>query len=142
MEAATLIRPEPAPALRVRPASHQPRREPPKRAAMALVLVLAQSLVSVIHDDAVLSRPDTRNVTRSWRVAHIPAGARVVIEPQVSDDWATDVGTTPFSRGARAVALNFDWSIDYYPQPYRRPGPEMSIYRLSRGVCGTYVSSG
>jgi hypothetical protein len=50
------------------------------------VLLLAQSLVSVIHDDAVLSRPDTRNLTRSWMVAHIPAGARMVIEPQVPDD--------------------------------------------------------
>jgi hypothetical protein len=49
---------------------------------------------------------------------------------------------TPFSPGERPVPFNFDWSIDHYPQSYRRPGPEMSIYRLTGGVCGSYVSSG
>jgi hypothetical protein len=32
--------------------------------------------------------------------------------------------------------LNFDWSFDYYPLRYRRPGPVMSIYRLPGGRCG------
>jgi hypothetical protein len=50
--------------------------------------------------------------------------------------------TTPFAPAARAVPFNFDRSIDYYPGAYRRPGPEMSIYRLSGGSCGTKVSSG
>ena len=56
------------------------------------VLLLAQSLVAVLHNDAVLSRPDTRNLTRAWMVGHVPAGAKVVLEPVVSDNWATDVG--------------------------------------------------
>ncbi len=200
---------------------------------VAVILMLAQSLFAVLHDDAVLSRPDTRNLTRAWMVAHVPAGAKVVIEPVVPDNWATDVGraldatptgdrwhrwptwltnldpngnplasgqrryvvvdqyervlrpalldsyvqggycwlvigslqagrafaqpaaapgavqyyaalaqraklvyhVTPFSHGAQAVPFDFDWSIDYYPRQYRRPGPEMSVYHLTGGKC-------
>jgi hypothetical protein len=46
----------------------------------------------VIHNDEVLSRPDTRNLTRSWMVAHVPAGSKVVIEPVVPNEWGTDIG--------------------------------------------------
>ncbi len=60
--------------------------------AIVAVLMLTQSVVAVLHNDAVLSRPDTRNLVRKWMVANIPAGAKVVIEPVVSDNWATDVG--------------------------------------------------
>jgi 4-amino-4-deoxy-L-arabinose transferase-like glycosyltransferase len=210
------------------------RRVPIALAGSAVsILLLTQSVASVLHNDAVLSRPDTRNVTRAWMVDNVPAGARVVVEPLVPSDWATDVGTfapwtpsgdrwwryptwltnvdqhgaplpssqrryllvdqyermlrpalldeyvqagycwvvigslqagrafaqprdapgaiayyaalarrgrlvfraTPFRSGARPVPFSFDWSIDYYPRQYRRPGPEMSVYRLSGGRC-------
>jgi len=67
------------------------------------VLLLTQSLVTVIHDDAVLSRPDTRNLTRAWMVSHVPAGSKVVIEPVVSNNWSWDVGVSlPWTtNGAR-----------------------------------------
>jgi Dolichyl-phosphate-mannose-protein mannosyltransferase len=37
---------------------------------------------------------------------------------------------SPYGRGAHPPAFNFDWSFDYYPLAYRRPGPLMTIYRL------------
>jgi hypothetical protein len=48
----------------------------------------------VVHDDLVLSHPDTRTITRAWMVGHVPAGSKVVIEPNVPDAWATDIGSS------------------------------------------------
>jgi Dolichyl-phosphate-mannose-protein mannosyltransferase len=200
---------------------------------VAAVLLLTQSVVADIHNDAVLSRPDTRNLTRAWMVHHVPAGSKVVIEPEVPDTWATDIGASlastptgerwvryptwltnldahgnpllpgehryvvidqyerylrpelldsyvargycwvvlgslqagrafaqpqdapqaiayyaelanrarlvyhvsPLPASAHPVPFSFDWSIDYYPRQYMRPGPEMSVYRLTGGLC-------
>lgn len=59
---------------------------------VAGVLLLGQGLVMAIHNDQVLSRPDTRNVLRAWMVGHVPAGAKIVIEPLVPDAWVGDIG--------------------------------------------------
>ena len=202
--------------------------------ALAAVLLLGQSVVADVHNDSVLSRPDTGNLLRAWMVGHVPAGSRIVIEPLVPDNWAMDIGASlpatptgerwwrwptwlttlsrsgsqlpagehrfvlvdqyernlypallnsyvndgycwvvigslqagrafaqpgdapnaiayyaelarrarlvyhasPFAKGAHPVPFSFDWSIDYYPQQYRLPGPELSVYRLSGGKCG------
>ena len=203
-------------------------------AALLVVGVLAQGLVYSIHSGLVLSRPDTRNLTRSWMVAHIPAGAKIVAEPVEPEEWAREIrpgtstaqnplrwqlypalyerirpndtiapsyirevglenyettlypalidfyeregycwvitGSTeygrafadpkavpqavayyrklardgelvfrssPYVKGQSAVAFSFDWSFDYYPLAYERPGPVMKIYRLRGGRCAS-----
>jgi hypothetical protein len=43
--------------------------------------------------------------------------------------------SSPYASGQTPVAFNFDWSFDYYPMTYVRPGPAMKIYRLRAGRC-------
>ncbi|HEX8075645.1 MAG TPA: glycosyltransferase family 39 protein [Thermoleophilaceae bacterium] len=38
--------------------------------------------------------------------------------------------STPFKAGRRPVPLHYDFSYDYYPTAYHRPGPEVRLYRL------------
>jgi len=42
---------------------------------------------------------------------------------------------SPFDRDADPVEFNFDFSFDYYPLAYRRPGPLITVYRLRGGAC-------
>ncbi len=42
---------------------------------------------------------------------------------------------SPYAKGEGPVKFNFDWTFDYYPLAYTRPGPEMTIYRLQGGQC-------
>jgi 4-amino-4-deoxy-L-arabinose transferase-like glycosyltransferase len=42
---------------------------------------------------------------------------------------------SPYRAGHGPVEFNFDWTFDYYPLAYRRPGPVMTIYRLRAGAC-------
>ncbi len=46
---------------------------------------------------------------------------------------------SPYTRGQgggrESIPFNFDWSFDYYPLAYERPGPLMTIYRLHGGRC-------
>jgi hypothetical protein len=42
---------------------------------------------------------------------------------------------SPYASGKGPVAFNFDWSFDYYPLAYERPGPAMTVYRLHGGRC-------
>ena len=206
-------------------------------AALAAAGLCVQGLVFSVHGDLVLSRPDTRAAARTWMLAHVPAGAAVVIEPVVTDRWLGDAGRwrnvapdavrvpgsqrlpdgqvlrrQPRSTGAvgfdgyentlspalveawaragvcwvmtgstqagraladpgaapRAVAFyaelarrgelvfraspmaggrappefNFDWSFDYYPLGYRRPGPLVQVRRLRGARCATGVAGG
>jgi hypothetical protein len=198
------------------------RRLPRLRVAAVVLLaaaLLVQGLVYSVHSGLVLSRADTRNLTRDWMVAHVPAGRAIVVEPVAPNGWglrwskypsllsrispagklepgvthrigiedyertlapaligyyeahgycwvvsgSTESGrafadpsavplaiayyralarygevvyrASPYPRGQSPVAFNFDWSLDYYPLAYRRPGPEMTVYRLRGGRC-------
>jgi hypothetical protein len=219
------------------PPVEAPRRSPVLSLSLTVLLVaalLAQGLIYSVHSGIVLSRADTRNLTRQWMLAHIPAGAKIVAEPVEPEEWAREVkpGTStaanpyrwppypsdflrisangsiaphfihevgienyettlypalirfyeregycwvitastesgrafadpaavphaiayyralaqqgevvyrasPYGQGKGPVAFNFDWSFDYYPLAYHRPGPQMTIYRLHGGRCGS-----
>jgi hypothetical protein len=211
----------------------RPTRLPLALALALVAAVLAQGLLFSVHSGLVLSRADTRNLTRAWMVGNVPVGAKIVAEPVSPDEWAREVrpgtstaaspyrwhkysslrsrisssggllqggghvvgieeyertlspallgyyqqhgycfvvsGSTesgrafadpravpqavayyralqrqgevvfrasPYGRGQGPVAFGFDWSFDYYPLAYHRPGPSMTIYRLHGGRCG------
>ena len=42
---------------------------------------------------------------------------------------------SPYARGKGPVRFNFDWTFNYYPLAYNRPGPLMTVYRLQGGTC-------
>jgi 4-amino-4-deoxy-L-arabinose transferase-like glycosyltransferase len=215
------------------------RRAPglrPTLAALVTVGLLGQGLVYSLHDGRVLSRDDTRGLTRDWLVRNVPAGTRIVVEPGVvPDGWAQDIGrpspvtsngnrwakyptsrsridpdtgrllpepgivvnledfektlrpelvslferegycwvitgstqrgraeaepekvpqaiayyrelerrgevayhASPYAHGKGPVTFNFDWSFNFYPLAYSRPGPDMTVYRLRGGACAT-----
>jgi hypothetical protein len=200
--------------------------------ALGAVLLLGQGAVYAVHQGLVLSRADTRNLTRAWLVDNVPPETKIVVEPVGPDAWATDIGrpnprtangarwvkfptsrsnvandgsrvpgkgrivniedyertlfpalvdryerdgycwvvvgstqrgraeaepedvpraiayyrdlerrsevafhASPYREGAGPVPFNFDWSFDFYPLAYARPGPEMTVYRLTGGAC-------
>ncbi|HWJ51597.1 MAG TPA: glycosyltransferase family 39 protein [Solirubrobacteraceae bacterium] len=45
---------------------------------------------------------------------------------------------SPYARGHGPASFGFDWSFDYYPLAYERPGPQMTVYRLHGGRCATH----
>jgi hypothetical protein len=44
---------------------------------------------------------------------------------------------SPYARGRDPVEFNFDWTFDYYPLAYHRPGPVVTVYRLTSGRCAS-----
>ena len=49
---------------------------------------------------------------------------------------------SPYSMGKGPVAFNFDWTFNYYPLAYNRPGPLMTVYRLQGGNCAEGATAG
>ena len=46
---------------------------------------------------------------------------------------------SPYAEGEGPVKFNFDWTFDYYPRAFERPGPDITIYRLRGGKCSTAI---
>jgi hypothetical protein len=204
----------------------------PSFLALAVVLLCGQAFAHSAHLGLVLSRTDTRNLTRAWLVKNVPERSKIVVEPVVPDLWAQDIGhpsaetsngnrwvkfttsrsqvnndqtvtpglgrlvniedyerttrpelvdqyeregwcyiisgstqsgrafaepqevplaisyyqqieqrsrviykASPYDPKRGMVPFNFDWSFDFYPLAYHRPGPLMTVYKLTGGVC-------
>jgi hypothetical protein len=145
----------------IRRLAHGPRwrRIPaPLAAAVAAVLLLSQGVAADVHNDVVLSRPDTRNLTRTWMVANVPPGSKVVIEPVVPENWIDDVGGSLAwtSSGARWYPFNTSETdlgtngqllpfgerrfvqIDQYERTLR---PELLDEYVKAGFCWVVVGS-
>ena len=76
---------------------------PARRAAVAALAAaaLAQGIVLIVHNNIVLSRPDTRSTARVWMERNIPAGTPIVVEPMVPREWYAD-GATLQGKHSRA----------------------------------------
>jgi dolichyl-phosphate-mannose-protein mannosyltransferase len=177
---------------------------PARRAAVVLalsVLLAAQGFVESVRVDRVLARTDTRDLARDWLAAHVPAHARIVVEPflplgflsyrerprhyyrwpitgaletyekrvtprlvdlyrrggycwVVTGSYQRDRGLKEGLAGARAyysrldressvaqefspydpdatpVKFSFEYSFDYLPRAFARPGPVVVVRRL------------
>jgi len=63
----------------------------------------------------------------------VPQALAYYAELERRSDVAYQV--SPYSKGKGPVAFNFDWTFNYYPLAYNRPGPTMTVYRLNGGPC-------
>jgi hypothetical protein len=81
-----------------------------------------------------------------WVVTGSSQRGRAEAEPEIVPDAVAyyrdlerraDIAyrASPYAEGAGQVTFNFDWSFDYYPLAYHRPGPVMTVYRLKGGRC-------
>lgn len=72
---------------------------------LVAILLLGQGVLYSVHNDVVLSRADTRNLTRAWMLAHVPRGARIVLEPVVLDSWIEEGDGSSVKRWMKYQAL-------------------------------------
>jgi 4-amino-4-deoxy-L-arabinose transferase-like glycosyltransferase len=78
---------------------------------LAAAVLLAQGVLYSVHVDAVLARPDTRASARAWMLAHVPEGARVVVEPVVPQAWMhEDPALGPLAARYRPSSARAHWS--------------------------------
>ncbi|HEX4108917.1 MAG TPA: glycosyltransferase family 39 protein [Solirubrobacteraceae bacterium] len=110
------------------------RRRPalrPTLIALAAVALCGQGLVYSIHSGLVDSRPDTRNLTRSWMVAHIPVGSDVVVEPVVPDSWVQDIGRVQTTRNGD----RWEKYLSLTQQPVCGGGSAVNIEDYEKTLC-------
>ncbi len=77
-------------------------------------------------------RADTRTLTRDWMLAHMPPGARVVVEPVSPDDWAREApGAAPAPAPATLVQVAVAVHVH---RPERRARPARTHQVGHRGL--------
>jgi hypothetical protein len=109
------------------------RATPAFTIAFALLLsavVLAQGAIYSVHSGLVLSRADTRNITRAWMLANVPTRTKIVAEPVSPDVWARErPGTFP-----RASEDPYRWIK--YPDLLSRISPSGALLAHGFHVVG------
>jgi uncharacterized membrane protein (GlpM family) len=131
---------------------HLGRRRPalrPTLMACAVVALCGQGVVYVLHNDLVLSREDTRNLTRAWLVENVPPRGKIVVEPIAPDAWASDVGrpNRATANGARWVKFptsrsNIAKDGSYVPGEGQVVNVEDYVRTLFPGLIDTYERGG
>jgi hypothetical protein len=113
-------------------------------ALLAVAVLLAQGLLYSVHGDLVLSRADTRNLTRAWLVAHVPAGTRIAIEPVVLSSWLQSSPGSPARRWRKYPALESVIAPDgqLAPQGIHKVALEDYEATLSPALIGWYEQNG
>ena len=115
------------------------RRAPRLRlaiAAIAVAALLAQGLVYSVHSGLVLSRTDTRTLTRRWLVAHIPAGTPIVAEPVSPNVWGERWTKYP----SLLPRISADGALE--PSHAHKIGIENYELTLSPALLGYYQTHG
>lgn len=65
------------------------------------------------------------------------APAAIAYYERLKDEARLVASYSPMKRGEPLPEFNFDWSYNYYPSGYERPGPQVDVYRLQNGLCRT-----
>ena len=73
---------------------------------------------------------------RAYKDPAVVPGAIAYYE-RLDSDARKVASFSPMKRGEPLPEFNFDWSYNYYPSGYARPGPQIDVYRLQNGLCAT-----
>ncbi len=103
-------------------------------ATAAIVLLLAQGAIFVVHNDSVLAQRHTYNTVRAWMVHNLPSDTKIIVEPLRTDVWPR-----PWPQSKDQL---FQVEADFRENQYARYlDPDLlSIYR-KRGYCWVVASS-
>jgi hypothetical protein len=113
--------------------------------ALIAIVLLSQGVVYSVHNDLVLSRADTRNITRAWMLAHVPRGTPIVVEPVVLDSWIEEgSGASRSERWLKYQSLQSVIAPDgsLAPQSFHKVTLEDYETTLSPALIGWYERLG